>query len=283
MRRRTIGWLAAAIVAALAVAGCGSGGSDNRAPTLRIGIADAKPALPDGVEAVRITVSDVSVHAAGGDWVSLPLATTPYVIDLMQFQNGASTEIVPPTALAAGTYTQVRFGVASGTLVVDGVEYPLEVPSDKLRTDKSFDLLEGGAVDLTVDFDLSQSIVVTGNGKYQLKPVLHLVETSAAATVSGLLAPEAFSGQTGATVVVYLDEDASGTVSAGDVEYTRITAPAGVGNVPFAVYWLVPAEGYVVEVLVDVAGVPTVVYEEPLASGVMFPGADLLLNGGAPI
>ena len=60
-------------------------------------------------------------------------------------------------------------------------------------------MAEGAAVDITIDFDLSNSIVVTGpaaNPSYKIKPVLHIVETAGSATIEGtidnLLFPESY-------------------------------------------------------------------------------------------
>ena len=93
----------------------------------------------------------------------------------------------------SGKYTQVRFALSSAQVVTSAAAQEildtvdLDVPSGTLRTDKNFTFQvdDGAAVDLTVDFDLSQSIVATGSSEFKLKPVLHINETQVAATICG--------------------------------------------------------------------------------------------------
>ena len=190
------------------------------------------------------------------------------------------TGSLAPTTLEPGTYTQLRLGVSSAVLRVKGADIPLAVPSEKVRTDRNFELLEGGAVALTVDFDLSRSIVATGSGQYHFKPVLHLVETARAVSIVGDLADATFDGTAEAQVVVTRDADGSGGLSAGDEEHTRLAVPkANPEPTRFHVLWLMPSEGYTVRV--EVGGVD--VYTEFVAPEDLPPGADFALNGGAPI
>ena len=262
----------------LAASGCGAGGGESRA-TLTIALTDAKPSLPDGVEAVVVTVDAVSVHRADGEGVSLPLARNPYVVDLLQFHSGTTTRLVPPTELEPGTYTQLRLGVAKAVLRVNGEEFSIPVPSEKIRTDRNFSLADGGAVALTVDFDLSQSIVDKGDGQYHLKPVLHLVETAEAASITGAIDAAAFGPASGAEVAVTRDVDGDGI---GDEAYTRrtVSKPApGTDAAPFEVFWLMPNADYVVQV--HVSGVE--IYAEAVGAEDLEPGSVFLLHGGLPI
>jgi Domain of unknown function (DUF4382) len=238
------------------LSGCGGGdggGSSGSSGTVSMNVTDAKPVLPaTGVESVSITFDEVSVHKSGGGWTTLATATQPYTIDLYQFSNGTKTQFVPPVQLESGKYTQVRIGVASGTIRINGVNHPLEIPSENLKTDKNFEfnVTGGGAVDLTVDFDLSQSIVLTGSGTYQLKPVLHLNTTSEAATVQGTIN---FGSSTQATIIVTWDKNGDGIFQPAsdpnpDEEYTRLRVQS-TDPAPFKVFWLVPNQGYFIQIL----------------------------------
>jgi len=270
-----------AILALVAVilfgAGCG------RAGTVAVSLADAKPQLPVDAEQVLVTFDEVSVHKAGGDWVSLPMADTPFSVDLLQFSDGRSTRLVPPVELDSGRYTQVRLELADNQagkdpvncLVLDGGQkIPLTVPSGFLRTDKNFEFeVEGeSAVDLTVDFDLSRSIVAQGNGRYHLKPVLHLQETAEAARIQGEIAASSFGASDEATVTL--------TVS-GDAEpYTVLVLEKGnLDPLPFTIYWLVSGVSYEVEIEVE-GRLP---YTETVAASDLGPGETFVLNGGLPI
>ncbi len=269
--------LGLALAMMMSISGCGDGSDSPSQGTVTANMTDAKPTLPDGnVESVSITFNEVSVHKSGGGWVTLPTAQQPYTLDLYQFNDGRKTQIVPPVKIDSGKYTQVRIGVVSGTMTISGHEYPLEIPSSNLRTDKNFefDVPKDGAVDLTVDFDLSQSIVATGAGTYQLKPVLHLNETSKAATIQGTIG---FGTSTQATVIVTWDKNASGAIDDGDEEYTRITV-ASSEAAPFNIFWLVPNEDYIVQVIVE--GKTSTL---SVAASNLSPGAVYALNGGNTI
>jgi hypothetical protein len=261
----------------------GGGGAGSSSSSFSLGITDAKPTLPPGIVQVNVTIDEVSVHRSGGDWISLPLVQTPFTINLLQFTNGNTTQLVPQTTLTSGEYTQVRLGVQSATIVTDtGQQIPVDIASGDLKTDKNFDfnVTGGGAVALTVDFDLSQSLVATGNGGYKLKPVLHLVGTAEAATIGGSISTATFGTDTQATVIVTQDTDKSGTLTSGDAEYTRLVVDLGVSDpTPFLIYWLVPDQSYIVEV--QVGG--STVYSEAVA-GTSFPAAAVYsLNSGNPI
>jgi len=292
MRKRSIFFgLALAMIALLS--GCGGGdGSSGSSGTISMNITDAKPVLPEeGVESVTIKFDEVSVHKSGGRWTTLPVETSPLSseIDLYRFSDGSTTQFVPPVGLECGKYTQVRIGVTSGIIRINGVNHNLEIPSTNLKTDKNFefDVPCGGAVNITVDFDLSQSIELTGVGTYQLKPVLHINETSKAAAVQGKI--NFNTAATQATVVVYWDKNGNGTLEDPDPldpntdeEYTRILVQK-TDPVPFKVFWLVPEKGYIVQVLLGDSQSPDRSYVEYVDPSKLGKGAVYDLNGGNPI
>jgi len=282
---------------ALVLGSCGSGGGGGGGSShdshssdsgkMSVSVTDAKPVLPPGTEKVLITFDEVSVHkstgvAGEGEWISLPMVHSPYTIDLLQFADGKTTSLVPPVKLENGRYTQIRIGVTSATIVINGEAYAVTIPSGNLKTDKEFDFMAtgGSAINLTVDFDLGRSIVVTGSGTFKLKPVLHIVQTTEAATITGQISGAIFGIFTEATVIVTCDRDNSGGLTAGDEEYTRLSVSKGATDpTAFNVFWLVPNQSYLVQI--EIGGVQ--VYIEALNSTVMTPGAIVSLNGGLPI
>jgi hypothetical protein len=249
--------------------GGGGGGSYVSSPTasegtsfgtLSMDITDAKPVLPEGAENVWITFEEVLAHASGAGWISLPLAQ-PYAIDLTQFYSGNTTELVQPVSLESGKYTQIRIVVRDAMITIDdGVDltdHTVTIPSGSLKTDKNFpfEVESEGAVHLTVDFDLSQSIVVTGQQppSYELKPVLHINETDRAARINGVIPEHIFTdcSSTKAIVTVYTSD--------GEI-YTQVEVDK-VDDEPaeFSIFWLVPEENYIIHV--DMGG--TCSNEEP--------------------
>lgn len=280
-----------AMAMGIAFAGCGGGSNDSPSSsgTISMNITDAKPVLPvSDVESVSVTFDEVSVHRSGGGWVTLATIQQPYTISLTQFSDGAKTQFVPPVQLEPGKYTQTRIGVSRGTIRINGMDHPLEIPSANLKTDKNFEfsVAGGGAVDLTVDFDLSQSIVLTGSGTYQLKPVLHINQTSEAATIQGRVN---FDISTQATVIVTWDKNGTGTLETPnpldpntDEEYTRIMI-LKTDLSPFKIFWLVPNEGYFVRVLLGDPQNPVRTYEEYVGPSRLQAGAVFELKGGSTI
>ena len=219
--------------------GGGSDGGGGGTGTLSMSITDARPVLPGNPTNCLVTIDEVLVHQPGGPWQSLLMARTPFTIDLLHFSDGLTSEFVPPASLLAGKYTQIRLSVISAKLVFeDTSEIQLEIPSENLKTDQNFEITvaSGAAVDLTVDFDLSRSIVEAPAGIFKMKPVLHIVETTEAATINGTT-----NGQK--AWVRVLTKDAGGIYSE---EYTRIEIDAGISA--FSIYWLVPDTDYRVEV-----------------------------------
>ena len=86
---------------------------------------------PAGYDQVNIVVTRVEVHKSGSDsssgWFVINNNTATY--DLLLLRNGASV-VLGNHSLDAGHYTQIRLIIGTGSnVVVDGVTYPLEVPS----------------------------------------------------------------------------------------------------------------------------------------------------------
>jgi len=228
---------------------------------LFVRVTDAKPALPHGVEAVFITFEEFFVHREGGKWYSLPLFQAPYSVDLLKFHSGRTTTLVQPVSLASGTYDRIRVSISGAAVLRDGRFYAVAIPSGNLVIEKDFyfELKDGSTVDLAIDFDLSQSLAVLGSplaNSYKLNPVLHINNTEEAATIRGEIAPETFAeyDTIEAMVTVFMDKDLSGGLSAGDEEYTRIVV---AGDDPaFSIFWLVPEQGYTVQIEMDPTGPP---------------------------
>jgi Domain of unknown function (DUF4382) len=262
--------------------GCGGGGGSGAGTgTVSMDVADAKPfiggAQPDEL---WVIFDDVQVHTSGGGWVSLGLPETPFEINLLAFSDGLKTELAVPTQVPAGHVTQIRFEISRAYMVFPNAveEIDLDVPSGTLKTDKQIDwtLENGGAMSLTVHFDLSQSVVQSGLG-YKLKPVLHLFNNSPeeAATICGSITADSFGDPPEVVVSVTRNEvEVSEPYTVVTVEKDLEAATTG-----FCIYWLVPLdEGGAYHIQIDNgAGV----YEEDVTP--LEPGEAFDLNTGAPI
>ncbi len=258
------------------ITACGGGGGDSTGSgEVSMSITDAKPLLPDGVTNLWVTFTEVLVHKSGGGWISLPLTgDLPYnTIDLLQFSDGKTTELVPPVLLEYGKYTQIRLVIESATIKFDNEKVcDVEIPSEHLKTDKNFIVeVDQSAADIVIDFDLSRSLVVTdpfGTPSYKLKPVLHIVEASEAATITGVIDDQSFINfNTDAAII---------TVLANGEIYTKVTVEKTIVPEKFTIFWLVPDQYYIIEIDMDPNDNPGTDWQEPVYQKDFFDGeADL--------
>ena len=191
-RKFALGLPVCALIVTLALFGC-SKTDDHTGPssgTVTIHMSDA----PKAVDAVNLVITEVAVNPSGNSddrgWEVL--RTDSMNVDLLSLQNGVFTTLATGR-VAAGTYSQVRLKLGAGsTVTVDGVTYPLTVPSGMqsgLKIVGTFQVPNGGAVDISLDFDASRSIIQTGAGTYILKPVVRVMPTNIAGSIRGQVLP----------------------------------------------------------------------------------------------
>lgn len=186
---------------ALGLGACGSGGAPPIA-SLSLGIADAPV---DDAQAVVVSIAAVELLDAQGS-VAQRIAFEPAVdVDLLQQQGGAQFLLFEGREVPPGTYPELRLIVANQSnascsqaqadpdhpsyITVDGVDYPLIVPSGGsagLKLSGPIVVETGAPARYTIDFDLRKSIVERGkSGCYNLKPKLRLVDNADAGGVAG--------------------------------------------------------------------------------------------------
>ena len=152
--------------------------------TFNVSITDT----PASFDAVNITFSEVSVIPSNGQPIIVSDAVQ--TINLIEWSNGLSTPL-GSIELEAGTYDQIRLIIDAASVIIDGVESSVEVPSGAqtgLKLAHQFTLEVGSTYDLMIDFDASRSIVRTGppaNPSYFLKPTIRLVAVATTGSISG--------------------------------------------------------------------------------------------------
>lgn len=155
--------------------------------TLSISLTDAPAAE---FLAVYVTIAEVHVHRAGsdddeGEWI---VAATPNATyNLLELQNGITT-FLGEKNIPSGDYTQMRLILGNapvGTtpdgephpytnyiiLLEDELPYALTVPSNTLKQNHNFTLIEGSEMNMLIDFDAKKSIHPAGK-KWMLNPVI---------------------------------------------------------------------------------------------------------------
>lgn len=236
-----------ALGVALSLSACGGGGGDSGAPvgTLKLSVTDA----PACYEHVMVNVAKVRVHVSDdtstsdndAEWQEVVPANAPVLIDLVNLTNGQLQDLGSAT-VPAGSYHQVRLVLANtGNSVtpIGGTAQPLTTPSGQqsgLKIHADFAVAENQTSDVLMDFDACKSVVVAGNGKFILKPVVRLSAKPAGA-IQGFVSSTVAQGSTTATLgAVSVSAQQDGTV-------VRSTIPDATGK--FVLSYL-PAGTYTV-------------------------------------
>lgn len=167
----------------------GTDTSDPGKATVRFRLTDA----PADYDAVYIDVQQIEVTVEGSSPVKIdPMRKGIY--DLMRYRNGLDTLLVS-ASLPAGKIGQIRLVLGpNNSVVVDGQTHDLNTPSAQtsgLKLNLQQELVAGAAYDFWLDFDAGKSIVETGNGKYNLKPVIRAYSTLTNGRIKGYVLPGA--------------------------------------------------------------------------------------------
>jgi len=159
-----------------------------------------------GITNVVVTVSQIKVNESadaadgqGGSWKVLTLNPAKEV-DLLTLANGV-TEPLGELTIAGGTQiNQIRLVVDQAKVSLDqGATYiPLTIPSKSIKIVNAFQVPLSGSISIVLDFDVSKSIVKTGNSTYILKPAIRSIVENEAGRIMG-------AAPAGATVYAYKD------------------------------------------------------------------------------
>lgn len=163
---------------------CQKSGSDKT--TMSIKITDG----PGNYDAIVLNIKEINVKTSGGDGT---LDVGDKSFDILKFRNGRDTLIASQT-IPSGTLKEVRLVLedTGNYVVVGGVRYDLTTPSGQssgIKLKVQEDLLDGVAYTLLLDFDAAKSIVLTGNGKYILKPVIRAIPNAVSGAIIGMVSP----------------------------------------------------------------------------------------------
>lgn len=184
----------AVTAATLAFTAC----SKNEASTGKSRIQVALTDDPGNYDAVFIDVQDVRINYTGDaekGWQSLAGVKTG-TYDILRLVNGKDT-VLADAQINTGKIQQIRLVLGPNNYVkVNGRTYDLATPSAqqsglKLKINQT--VAEGITYKLLMDFDASRSIVLTGNGKYILKPVIRTSLEAIGGSIKGSVLPNGFA------------------------------------------------------------------------------------------
>lgn len=149
---------------------------------------------PGDYDAVNVDVQDVQINLTGdadNGWQSLP-GVAKGVYNLLDLVNNKDTLLVN-SDIPAGRIQQIRLVLGNNnSIVVYGVETHLETPSSQqsgLKLNIHQDVEAGLVYKMILDFDASRSIVSTGSGKFNLKPVIRTSLESVGGSLRGIVVP----------------------------------------------------------------------------------------------
>lgn len=179
-------------------AGCDDSGtsSNEEMGSMTVEMTDAPI---ESADAVHVFIEQVEVQAqdavGGSGWVVLNEPRQRY--DLLELVNGA-TAVIGTRELEPGTYDQIRLVLSEGenSIVVDGVEHDLKVPSGAqtgIKLNINAEIQPGIEYVLLLDFDASRSVVAAGQPgnpvQYLLKPVIMAKEKAITGSIAGEVDP----------------------------------------------------------------------------------------------
>jgi hypothetical protein len=183
---RVISWLA--LGSSLFLTACSDDSSGNAFVEFRLTDAPAE------YQEVNVDIQEVQVHSDGGDpdngWTSIPIQKGVY--NLLELTNGLDT-LLGTATLPAGKISQVRLVLGeNNSIKTAGLSTDLNTPSAQqsgLKVQVNTDLREGITYKIVLDFDAARSIVATGSGKFNLKPVIRAITTAEDGAIKGLVDP----------------------------------------------------------------------------------------------
>ena len=154
---------------------------------------------PGDYEAVYIDVKDVQINVTGdtdNGWQSLQ-GVNAGVYDLLRLVNDEDT-ILADAEIPSGRLHQIRLVLGTENYVkIEGTTdlIKLETPSAQqsgLKLNVQYDVTDERLYTILLDFDVSKSIVKTGNSKYILKPTIRAILNAVGGTVKGVVIPKDF-------------------------------------------------------------------------------------------
>ncbi|HEY9535204.1 MAG TPA: DUF4382 domain-containing protein [Mucilaginibacter sp.] len=169
-------------------------------------------------------------------------------VDILRFRSGRDT-VLAAQDIPAGTIEQIRLVLndSGNRVVVGGVSHDLTTPSGQtsgVKLNVHDSLTAGVSYTIRLDFDAAQSVVLTGNGKYILKPVIRAIATAASGALTGMVSPAASAPM----VYAIAGTDTVGSVADTTGKYYFPGLAAGSYQVKF-----VPVSPYAVKTVTDVS------------------------------
>ncbi len=108
-----------------------------------------------------------------GEWIIIDISDNMATFDLLEVKG--IKEFFGGAEVEAGKYTQLRLIVDKAEVTTgDNVTQEATIPSQEVKIVRPFDVKVGETTTILLDFDAEHSVVFTGSGKIQVKPVVKI-------------------------------------------------------------------------------------------------------------
>ena len=149
------------------------------------------------IDRLLVTISEIKVHKAnyegiddgnntgntinssveekedsdGASWITI--VEEEQVFNLIEIED--VVEFLGQAQLEPGKYTQIRLNVVNAVVTINGTDHDMTIPSGEIKLVNEFDIVEGEATTLILDFDAYESVHQSGN-KYIMRPTIRIIE-----------------------------------------------------------------------------------------------------------
>ncbi len=201
-------------------------------------VSDA-PAV-SSISAVNVSITNVSVHSATtGKWYTF---TGSASYNLVALHNISA--LVAAANIPQGTYNEMVIQVSNASATINGSEQAAFLPSGKLIILVTFNVSGNTTNWFNLDFNLSKSVHVTGNGKVVLMPVINVESNLGYNVTANSNGTVSSSGHGNSRAVASEGMDVNGTMRAGfyvpqtesvSVNNNRVSVSVNTSNTPVVI------------------------------------------------
>ncbi len=165
---------------------------------------------PGAYDSILLNVKEVEIITSAGRSI---IAVNAGPFDILEFRMGKDT-LLASQDIPSGRLQEIRLILheEGNRVVVDGMSHDLNTPSGQssgVKIKVQEELIANVAYTLLLDFDAAKSIVLGGNGKYTLKPVIRAIPTGVSGAITGTVIPALSSPK----VYAIIGTDTLGTIT----------------------------------------------------------------------
>ena len=121
------------------------------------------------ITSLNLSISYIEVHSTAGKWYKINVDKTFNLIELRNI-----SKVIVGADLPYGIYNEIVLNIANANATINGKVENVFIPSKKLRIITTFNITNSSTNTINLDFDLEDSLHITGNGEIIMTPVIGL-------------------------------------------------------------------------------------------------------------